>query len=296
LLKKMLNRKEKFKLIERAQKEGWALGQFNISTMEALKAVFNAAKKMKSPIIVGTSENESKYIGLRQAVALVRAFEEETGVPALLNLDHGGSFDYIKEAVDAGYDMVHFDGSGMLLQENIALAKKVVNFARKHKVLIEGEVGSIMGSSEVLENIPDIKEEDLTKAQDAEKFVKETGVDSLAIAVGTFHGMTSAGENPHINIARIKEIKEKTGGKVFLVLHGGSGTPESDIKEAIVAGVVKININTELRNAYQSALRSILQGEKIQGAPYKYLPEVVASIQNIVEKKIALFSSGNKIN
>ncbi len=282
-------------LFNQARKEEWAIGQFNISNLETLRAIVQAGQNLESPLIIGTSEGESRFLGLRQAVALVRASKEETGLLLLLNLDHGKSFDYIKEAADAGYDAVHFDGSKLPLEENIEIAKKVVEYCHKRKIIVEGEIGFIQGSSEVLEKIPEIKEEDLTDPEEAEKFVRETKVDSLAVNVGTFHGIDASGKNPHINLERLEEIRKKIGDKTFLVLHGGSGTPEEDIRKAIKLGIVKININTELRLAYTSALKKAFEENPEETTPYKYLPQAVEAVQKVVENKIKLFGSVKKI-
>jgi len=285
---------QKMNLFNQARKEEWAIGQFNISNLETLRAIVQAGQNLESPLIIGTSEGESRFLGLRQAVALVRASKEETGLLLLLNLDHGKSFDYIKEAADAGYDAVHFDGSKLPLEENIEIAKKVVEYCHKRKIIVEGEIGFIQGSSEVLEKIPEIKEEDLTDPEEAEKFVRETKVDSLAVNVGTFHGIDASGKNPHINLERLEEIRKKIGDKTFLVLHGGSGTPEEDIRKAIKLGIVKININTELRLAYTSALKKAFEENPEETTPYKYLPQAVEAVQKVVENKIKLFGSQNR--
>ncbi|OGZ18610.1 MAG: hypothetical protein A2175_02560 [Candidatus Nealsonbacteria bacterium RBG_13_42_11] len=291
----MPNKNLIFKILKKAQKEKFAVGQFNISNLETIKAIVQAAQKLKSPVIIGTSEGESKFIDLDQAVALIRSFREETGLPLFLNLDHGKSSEYIKEAVDSGYDAVHFDGSKLSLEENIKTAKEIVKYAHKKEILTEGEISFIGGASEVLEKIPEIKEEDLTDPEEALRFITETGVDSLAINVGTFHGVDVFGKKPHINLQRLKEIKNKVGDKVFLVLHGGSGVPEEDIKEAIESGIVKININTELRLAFTNTLKKILEENPKETTPYKYMPKVIEEVQKVVEEKIQLFGSANKI-
>ncbi len=279
---------------EKAQKEGWAVGQFNISNSETLRAIVQTAQILKSPVIIGTSEGESKFLGLKQAVALIKIFRKETKLPMFLNLDHGKSFGYIKKAIEAGYNMVHFDGSELPLSENIKITKKIVGIAHKKGVLVEGEVGFIPGSSQILNKAPKIKKEDLTNPNEALKFIKVTGVDSLAISIGTLHGMKALGENPHLNLQRLKEIRKKIGDKAFLVLHGGSGTPEEDIKNAIKLGIVKININTELRLAYTNALKKALKENPKETTPYKYLPQVIEAVQKVVEEKIKLFGSRNR--
>lgn len=260
--------------LKRAEKEKWAIGQFNFSNSKILKAIIQAAKNKKAPIIVGTSEGESKSIGLKQAVALVKSYRKETGLPIFLNLDHGKSFNYIKKAIKVGYDAVHFDGSKLPLNKNTKITKKVIKYAREKNVLVEGEVGVIGGV--------------LTNPKETQEFLKETKVDSLAINVGTIHGIRKSGINPQINLQRLKEIKKKTG-RTSLVLHGGSGTSEKDIKAAIKLGVVKININTELRIAYTNTLKKVLKKKPKEITSYKYMPEVIGAVQKVVEEKIKLF-------
>jgi len=281
--------------LKKAQQEKFAIGQFNISNLETLRAIIQATQNLKSPVIIGTSEGESKFIGLKQVVALVKSFGEEINSPVFLNLDHGKSFDYIKEAIEIGYDAVHFDGSSLSLKENIEITNKLIGEAKKKGVLVEGEVGRISGISEIHKEKIEIKEGDLTDPGEALKFIKETGVDSLAISIGTFHGVEASGKNSHINLQRLEEIKEKVSDGVFLVLHGGSGTPEEDIKSSIKLGIVKININTELRLAYTNTLKSILEENPEETTPYKYMPKVIMAVQKIVEEKIKLFGSSGKI-
>ena len=289
------SKNSKLDILKRAQKEKWAIGQFNISNLETLRAILEAAKALKSPVIIGTSEGESKFIGLKQAVALVKAFREETGVPAFLNLDHGKDLDYIKKAIVEGYDLVHFDGSKLSFEENVRNAREIMSFARKRGVLVEGEVGFIKGASEILDSAPEIKEGDLTSSEDALNFVKETGVCSLAVNVGTFHGVSKKEGEEKINFERLKEINGKISNRAFLVLHGGSGIGPEGIKKAIELGIVKININTDLRIVFTNTLRSVLSESAQETTPYKYMPKVIAAVQKAVEDKIKLFNSVNKI-
>jgi len=278
---------------KKAQKEKWAIGQFNFSNLEILKAIVGAAKKLKAPVIVGISEGESRFLGMRQAVALVKSHQKE-GLPVFLNLDHGQTLDYIKKVIDSGFDAIHFDGSKLPLKENIKRTKKVLSLARKSGLLIEGEVGALgTESSKLYKKAFKIEEKNLTDPKEAAKFVKETGVDTLAVNIGTFHGIEVSGKNPKIRIDRLREIKRAT--KTPLVLHGGSGTSEKDIKAAIKEGVVKININTELRVAYTNTLKKIMKGKSQEVVPYKYLSVVIKAVEKVVAEKIKLFGSANKI-
>jgi len=285
--------------LEKAQKEQWAMGQFNFSDFTQMKAILSAGEKMKSPVILGTSEGESSFFGLDEAVALRNLLRKKTGMPIFLNLDHGKSFEYIKKAIDAGYDMVHFDGSKLPLEENIRITKEVVKYAKRKGVTVEGEVGKIGNdSSKLYSEKFEIKEEDLTQPDQAKDYVDKTKVNLLAVSVGNFHGIEASGIDPNLRLDVLKAIKEALrqaqGNNTFLVLHGGSGTPEDDIREAIKLGIVKININTELRLAFSGNLRRSLSNvEEI--VPYKFLANSMDSVRKIVELKIKLFDSADKV-
>ncbi|OGZ85589.1 MAG: hypothetical protein A2599_01200 [Candidatus Staskawiczbacteria bacterium RIFOXYD1_FULL_39_28] len=281
---------------EKAKREGFTLGQFNFSDYSQLKGIVEAGKRLKSPVILGTSEGESKFFGLQEAVALRKVLRKKSGMPIFLNLDHGKSFEYLREAIDAGYDMVHFDGSKLPIEENIKISKQVRSYAKWRGVLVEGEVGRIgTDASKVYTEKFEIKEDDLTRADIAKDYIDKTGVDLLAVSIGNFHGIEISGIDPNLRLDLLEKIKKETGEKAFLVLHGGSGTPEDDIRKAIKLGIVKININTELRLAYSGNLRRALQNNTEEIVPYKYMPEAQKSLEKVVESKIKLFDSENKI-
>jgi len=291
--------------ITKAKKERWVIGQFNFSDFSQVKGIVQAAQNLSSPIILGTSEGESKFVGLQEAVAIRDVLRKKTSLPIFLNLDHGksfsakdgsasgGEYSYIKEAILAGYDMVCFDGSKLPLKENIKISKEVVVFAKKRGVLVEGEVGRFgTDASRVYQEKFEIKEENLTNPKEAKDYVKKTGVDILAVSIGTFHGIDIGSVSPNIRLDRLKEIQNAV--HIPLVLHGGSGTPETDVLEAIKLGIIKININTELRIAFSHALRRSLENNKEEITPYKYLPQAVNATTKITEKYIKLFGSQNK--
>jgi len=284
---------------QKAQKEGFAIGQFNFSDFTQMKAAVNKSAELKSPLILGTSEGESKFFGLEEAVALRDVLRKKTGLPIFLNLDHGKTFEYLRKAIDAGYDMVHFDGSKLSLEENIKITKGVVAYAsagwQMHKVLVEGEVGKIgTDSSKIYHEKFEIKEEDLTRPEDAKEYMQKTRADLLAVSVGNFHGIEGSGIDPHLRLDTLADIK-KTLGDVLLVLHGGSGTHAEDIQDAIKLGVVKININTELRLAFSGNLRRFLDENKDEIVPYKFLLAPQKSAENLVGFKIKLFGSAGKV-
>ncbi len=279
-----------------AEKKGQAIGHFNISNLEILKGIFEAAKKLDLPVIIGTAEGERNYIGTKQAVASIKSLREEYDYPIFLNSDHTHSFDGVKEVVDAGYDAVIFDGSELSHEENLKITKKCVEYAKSINpdILVEAELGFIGSSSKILEEIPEgvnITDEYLTKAEEAKNFVAETGVDLLAPAVGNIHGMLKNGRNPALNIERIKEIKKAVN--IPLVLHGASGNSPEDIKEAIKAGMSVVHVNTEIRVAFRKSLVKSLQENPDEIAPYKYLKETVKAVENVVDEKMRLFSDLN---
>lgn len=282
-------------LLKKAQKNRYAVGQFNVSTDEHIKAIVIAAKDLRSPVIIGTSEGERKFIGTKQAVALVRVWQKEAGLPIILNADHCKTFESAKQAVDAGYSAVHFDGSGLPFKENVKVTKQVVDYAKQKnpKLLIEGELGYLRGESVVHKKVK-VKPEDLTDPEQAKEFIEKTGVDSLAIVVGNIHGVETDLKNPPLHLDKLREIQQAIP-KTFLVLHGGSGTPDEDIKKAIKLGIVKININTELRIAYSEELEETIKEYPEEVKPYKILAPAVEAMKEVVEEKIDLFGSKGKI-
>lgn len=280
-------------IITKAEAEKKAVGHFNISDSSALKGIFEAARKLNLPVLIGTSEGERDFLEAREAVALVKELREEYDYPIFLNADHTHSLAKVKEALEAGYDAILFDGGRLPLEENIKATKEAVDYVRATRpgVLIEGEMGYIGTSSEILKEIPKgaaVTEEDMTKPDEAERFVRETGVDLLAPAVGNIHGMLASGEEPRLDIGRIGEIKARVG--IPLVLHGGSGTSDDDFREAIKAGISVIHINTEIRKAWREGLEEGLKEAPDEVAPYKLLDKAVEDVKRVVEKRLKLFS------
>ena len=274
--------------IQEAKEKGVAIGHFNISNLEALNAIFHAAKKLELPIIIGVSEGERDFMGISQVVALVKSLKEEFNYPIFLNADHTYSFERVKEAVDAGFDSVIYDGAKAALEENIQVTKQCVEYAKAcgREVLVEAELGYIGQSSKVLDNVPDGVE--LTSVADAERFVRETGVDLFAPAVGNIHGMLKDVPDPRLNIERVGEISRATN--VPLVLHGASGNSKEDIQAAIKNGVAIVHINTEIRVAYRDALKEELVENPNEVAPYKILMGAEDSIEQVVTEKLRFYN------
>lgn len=280
-------------IIQEAEDKKVAIGHFNISNIEGLWGIFRAAQKLKVPVIIGLSEGEQGFVGVRQAAALVKSIRDEYDYPIYLNADHTYSFERIKEVIDAGFDAALFDGTKLSFEENIEITKQCVEYAREQDrdILIEAEMGHIGASSKLLDEIPegaDVDPEMFTKPEEAKKFVEETGIDLLAPSVGNLHGMLKNTANPNLDIARIKEIREACG--VPLVLHGGSGIVDEDFREAIQAGISTVHINTEIRVAFRDATRQSLADDMDQVAPYKIMKPAVEAIQKVVEKRLRLFS------
>jgi fructose-bisphosphate aldolase class II len=282
-------------LFERALREKWALPHFNFSNLETLKAIVEAAKETKSPVLVGTSEGERGFIGLKEARSLVKSFSEEAGLPIFLNADHTKSVKSAKLAIDAGYDSVHIDLSHLSLEENIRGTKEVVVYARaKDKdISVEGELGYLRGESKIQKKKIEVRPEDLTDPSQAELFVKETEVDRLAGAFGNIHGISL--DEPALDIKRIREVRKVLPKKVALVLHAGSGIPDGEIQEAIIAGIANIHISTELRREFREELEKSIHKDEEEYAPYKILEPVVVALKEKTIEKIKLFGSENKI-
>lgn len=281
--------------IKGAEEKGIAIGHFNISNIEALHGIYNAAKKLDVPVIIGVSEGEEDFIGKNEASALVKEIHEKDNYPIFLNADHHYTFESVKGALDAGYDSAIIDAVKLPLEENIILTKKCVDYAKVlgqkegRDILIEAELGFIGTSSKLLDEIPEgISEKTMTKPSDAKYFVEQTGVDLLAPSVGNIHGMVKGG-NPRLDIKRIKEIRELCG--VPLVLHGGSGISDEDFVNAIKAGISIIHINTEIRVAYKEALEKYLKEFPNEIAPYKILKGAVDAIEEVVYNRLKLFNN-----
>ncbi len=272
-----------------------ALGHFNISNLEGLWAIFRAGQTVGVPVIVGLSEGERDFVGIRQAVALVKSIREEYQYPIFINADHTYSVERVKEAIDAGFDSVIFDGAQLSFEENCARTKECVVYAREKNLgtLIEGELGYIGTSSKVLDAIPEgVKFDDasLTTPDHAEYFTDYTGVDLFAPAVGNLHGMLRSGQEPRLDIERIRAISSVV--KVPLVLHGGSGGTDDDFKMAIKEGITIVHINTEIRVAFANALRTYLTANPDEIAPYKIMKTPTEAMQKVIEARLRVFSNG----
>jgi fructose-bisphosphate aldolase class II len=284
-------------IILEAEKKRIAVGQFNVSNLEQLKAAAQAGIKLNVPVIVGLSEGEREYFGIHHFRDLVASYNSEhgreNGFWLYTNADHTHSLEKVREAVRVGFHAILFDGSKLPLEENIRITKQAVAVAKRMNpgVLVEGELGYIGSSSEILKEIPEgaaVKPEDFTKPEEAKRFVEETGVDLLAPAVGNVHGMLKEVPNPRLDIERIREIRKAAG--VSLVLHGGSGISDDDFIKAIDNGISIIHISTEVRVLWRQAIEKVLSQRPGEVVPYKLMSEVVDRICFLIEKHLKLFN------
>lgn len=308
----LVTTKEMFK---KAYEDGYAIGAFNVNNMEIVQGITRAAKKLNAPVILQCSAGARKYASHGYLVAMVKAAAEETGLPIALHLDHGPNFETCKDCIDGGFTSVMIDGSSLPFEENIAVTKKVVEYAHAHGVVVEGELGTLAG----VEDDVQVNADDAfyTSPEEAYEFVKATGVDSLAIAIGTSHGAYKfkPGQNPELRFDILNEVSEKLPG-FPIVLHGASsvnqdhikiinefggqmpdaiGIPEDMLRKASSLAVCKINVDSDIRIAMTAALRKHLSENPTQFDPRQYLTPARDLIQEVVEHKIKdVFGSDNK--
>ena len=280
-------------VLKTVEKRGIAIGHFNVSDLTILKAVVQGAQRLNVPVIVGASEGERKFLGTNEIAALVNTIREKTGLQIFLNADHTHSIESALQAVRAGFDMIVFDSASVSFEKNVEATRSAVEAIKSldSRVLVEGELGYIGVSSEIHDKMPEGIA--LTDPAEAKQFVAETGIDILAPAVGTMHGllqsMVAGKTQKHLDIERIREIKKTAS--ILLTLHGGSGTNDTDFQKSIQAGINIIHINTELRLAWRKGLEEGLQRNPTEVAPYKILPSAIQAIEEVVESRLSLFNS-----
>ncbi|MCI0183345.1 MAG: class II fructose-1,6-bisphosphate aldolase [Acidibacillus sp.] len=267
---------------------GYAVGQFNINNLEWTQAIVEVANEENSPVILGASEGAIKYMGIEYMAAIAKAAADMSKVPIILHLDHGSSYDVILKCIRHGFTSVMIDGSHFPLEENIALTKKVVEACHPLGIHVEGELGRIGGVEDDLS--VDAREATLVHPGEAERFVKETGIDAFAPAIGSQHGHYKG--KPNLAFDRLAQVQTLTG--IPLVLHGGTGIPDEDVRRAISLGVSKVNVNTENQSAFTNTVREIFDRDKEVFDPRKYLGPARAAIKDAVRTKIRLFGSNGR--
>lgn len=301
-------------MFAKALKSDYAVGAFNVNNMEIIQGIVDAAKEEQAPLILQVSAGARKYARPAYLLKLVEAAVLDTGLDIVLHLDHGEDFDICKKCVDDGFTSVMIDGSKHEFKENIALTKQVVEYAHAHGVVVEAELGKLAG---VEDNISvDERSAKFTDPQEAAEFVEKTGVDSLAIAIGTSHGAYKFKGDPYLDFERLKEIHALIPDTP-LVLHGAStvlpefvalcnqyggnipgaqGVPEDMIRTAAAHGVCKVNIDTDLRLAMTAEIRRFLKEQPAEFDPRKYLGPARDAIKAMVQHKIknVLNASGKR--
>lgn len=275
-------------MLNKAKDEGYAVGQFNVNNLEWAQAILEAVKEENSPVILGVSEGAAKYMGgFKVASAMIEALLEEMDVtqPVALHLDHGSSVENAKAAIDAGFSSVMLDVSARPIDENIKMTKEVVDYAHPRNVSVEAEVGTVGGQEDgVVGNVI------YADPQECKRLVDEAGIDALAAALGSIHGPLKG--EPKLGFDEMKEISELT--QKPLVLHGGTGIPEHQIKKAIQLGHAKINVNTELQQVWAARVREILANDETVYDPRKIIGPGKENIKNATIDKMRMFGSNDK--
>lgn len=273
-------------LLNRAREGGYAVGAFSAHNAETIQGILWAAEEMESPVMIQVGQKAIPYMGLRNMRRMIASFAKETRVPVCIHLDHGRSFEQAVEAVQASFQSVMYDGSHYPLDENIARTRRVVEVAHAVGISVEGEVGRIAGT----EDLMTVEEKDafITDVEEAVRFVRETGVDYLAVSIGTAHGFYKS--EPELRFDRLREI----AGRIPLpiVLHGGSGVPDEMVRKAISLGIGKVNVDAELRAAFQEGVISTWEDESAHVS--EALGEGRTRVKERVKEKISLFGSSGK--
>lgn len=272
-------------VLKDAHEKGYAVGAFNINNMEIIQAIIEAAEETKSPVILQASQGGIKYAGIEYISVLGKVAAEKASVPVALHLDHGTDFDQVIKCIRNGFTSVMVDASRFPLEENIKTTKLVVDIAHSVGVSVEAELGKIGGTEDHI--VVTDREATFTDPDEAVRFIKETGVDSLAIAVGTAHGVYKG--EPKLDFDRIKTIKEMTN--IPLVLHGSSGVPEESLKKAVSLGINKINIDTDIRGAFAQGVKDFLRENPDNIDPRKILGPAKINMKEIVKEKMRIFGS-----
>jgi len=281
----LVNTKE---MLLHAQREGYAVPAFNIHNLETLQVVVEAAVELRSPVILAGTPGTFSYGGRDYLQALVEVAAKKNDIPITLHLDHHEKFIDIKESIDLGTKSVMIDASHHAYEENIAIVKEVVEYAKVHGVTVEAELGRLGGQEDDL--IVEEADAFYTDPEMAKDYVEKTGIDSLAVAIGTAHGLYK--EEPKLDIERLKKIRSLVD--IPLVLHGASGVPFEAVRECIYNGICKVNIATELKMPFSSELRRYLIENPEANDPRKYMKPAKVSMKKIVVEKIQMCMSENR--
>ena len=275
-------------LLKKAREGRYAVGAFNCNNLEILQAIIAAAEAERSPVIIQASQGGLKYAGLEYITAMVQAAAAKAAVPVALNLDHGTSFEQAVRCIRAGFTAVMVDGSQLPFAENVELVRRVADVAHCVGVSVEGELGRIGGKEGDI--VVAAAAAFLTDPDEACRFVQETGVDALAVAIGTAHGVYKGEQR--LAFARLEEINRQVD--VPLVLHGASGLSDEAIRQAIELGITKINIDTEIRQAFAQGVREVLEEDPDEIDPRRILGPARERMQEVVQRKMRLFGCSRR--
>lgn len=275
-------------LLDRAQEGGYAVGAFNANNMEIIQAIIRAAELEKSPVIMQASQGAIRYAGLDFITGMVRIAAEKSLVPVALHLDHGTDFDQVIQCIRSGFTSVMYDGSKLSLDENIATTRKILEIANPIGVSVEAELGKIGGTEDHVH--VDHAEATYTDPEEARYFVEQTGIKSLAIAIGTAHGQYKG--EPKLDFERLAAIKALI--KIPIVLHGSSGVPDEAVRRAISLGVRKVNIDTNIREAFVGAMKKVIEKNPQEIDPRQILGPARQATIDIIREKIRLFGSSGR--
>lgn len=278
----------------KAKKERWAVPHFNFSSYSQLLGIIKGAKEVNAPVLAGTSEGEREYIGIKQAVDIIKSLRESNNIPIFLNADHCHSVESAIAAFEAGYDSINIDLSKNSFQENMKGTKEVVDHIKNKNPLVEveGELGYLAtDSSKIYDKIIEIPEDSYTKVDEAVLFVRETGIDRFAPAIGNIHGISA--NKPKIKFDLIESLQKALPPSLTLTLHGGSGIDNQDLRRIVDMGFNNVHISTGLRVAFTNALRKFLQEDLAETTPYKYLSPARDAVAKLVVEKLKIYRTVN---
>ncbi|MEV0228389.1 ketose-bisphosphate aldolase [Nonomuraea sp. NPDC050786] len=276
-------------ILDVANEHSFAVPAFNISDWAMFKGIVEISEETNAPLIVGIHPDEVRHIGREMITGIVER-SHNSSVPIAIHWDHGATYEQILQAIQYGFTSVMIDGSLKPFEENIAITKKVTDSAHVLGVSVEGELGTIGGNDSYAE--AGAAEIIYTDPDDAVTFVEQTGVDSLAVAIGTFHGLYPAHLKPELKLDLLKEIKSRV--QIPLVLHGGSGNPDDEIREAARIGINKINISTDIKVAYHDKMREVLGNDRKMREPNAIQPACIDAMKVVAAQKIELFGAAGK--
>lgn len=277
-------------LLKKAQSEGYAIGAFGAENMEMVQAIVAAAEEQNAPVIIQTTPSSVSHASVDMFRAMAYAAAKDASVPVVLHLDHGNSFELCKKALNAEYTSIMIDGSKLPFEENISLSKKVVEIASKKGIPVEGELGTIGGKED--DHVVLDKDALYTNPLQAKEFVERTGVQSLAVAIGTAHGFYK--EEPKLDFDRLDEIRQVVD--IPLVLHGASGVSDESVMQSVKKGICKVNYATELRVAYTTGIKRVMEEDPEVFDPKKYNAAGREEVKKLVMEKIKVCGSVDKVS